>query len=32
MVGLGRQSFADPYLPKKLAEGKEDEIKYSSVV
>ncbi|MDD3362729.1 MAG: 2,4-dienoyl-CoA reductase [Hespellia sp.] len=28
MIGLGRQSFADPYLPAKLAEGKEDEIKY----
>ncbi len=28
MIALGRQSFADPYLPKKLAEGKEDEIKY----
>lgn len=28
MVGLGRQSFADPFLPKKLAEGKEDDIKY----
>ena len=28
MIALGRQSFADPYLPKKLAEGKEDDIKY----
>ncbi|MCL2493577.1 MAG: 2,4-dienoyl-CoA reductase [Clostridiales bacterium] len=28
MVCLGRQSFADPYLPKKFAEGKMDEIKW----
>ena len=28
MIALGRQSFADPLLPKKLAEGKEDDIKY----
>lgn len=28
MVGLGRQAFADPYLPLKLKEGREDEIKY----
>lgn len=28
MIGLGRQSFADPYLPQKLAEGREDDIKY----
>lgn len=28
MIGLGRQSFADPYTPRKLAEGREDEIKY----
>lgn len=28
MIGLGRQSFADPYLPKKLEEGREDEIHY----
>lgn len=28
MIGLGRQSFADPFTPKKLAEGKEDEIRY----
>jgi len=28
MVGLGRQSFADPLLPLKLREGREDEIKY----
>ncbi len=25
---LGRQSFADPYLPKKFMEGREDEIKW----
>lgn len=28
MVALGRQSFADPYLPKKLREGKLDDINY----
>lgn len=28
MIGLGRQSFADPLLPLKLREGREDEIKY----
>lgn len=28
MIGLGRQSFADPFTPAKLAEGREDEIKY----
>ena len=28
MIALGRQSFADPYLPKKVMEGKEDEIKW----
>ena len=28
MIGLGRQSFADPYTPRKMAEGREDEIKY----
>ncbi len=28
MVCLGRQSFADPYVAKKMAEGKEDEIKW----
>ena len=28
MVGLGRQSFADPLTPLKLIEGREDEIKY----
>ncbi len=31
MVALGRQSYADPFLPKKLREGKEDEIKYCTV-
>ncbi|OAM92530.1 2,4-dienoyl-CoA reductase [Pelosinus fermentans] len=31
MVGLGRQSFADPFLPKKLREGKENEIKYCTL-
>jgi 2,4-dienoyl-CoA reductase-like NADH-dependent reductase (Old Yellow Enzyme family) len=28
MIGLGRQSFADPLLPLKLREGREDEIDY----
>ncbi len=28
MIGLGRQSLADPLLPLKLEEGREDEIKY----
>lgn len=28
MVSLGRQSFADPYLPKKFVEGKENEVKW----
>ena len=31
MIALGRQSFADPFLPKKLREGKEDEIKWCTV-
>ncbi|GHU64506.1 NADH:flavin oxidoreductase [Clostridia bacterium] len=31
MIALGRQSFADPLLPKKLREGKEDEIKWCTV-
>ena len=31
MIGLGRQSFADPLLPLKLKEGKEKEIKYCTV-
>ena len=28
MIGLGRQSFADPLMPLKLEEGREDEINY----
>jgi 2,4-dienoyl-CoA reductase-like NADH-dependent reductase (Old Yellow Enzyme family) len=28
MIGLGRQSFADPLLPLKVREGREDEIDY----
>lgn len=28
MIGLGRQSFSDPLTPLKLAEGREDDIKY----
>lgn len=28
MIGLGRQSFADPFTPLKLEEGHEEEIKY----
>ena len=31
MVALGRQSFADPFLPKTLAEGRENEIKWCTV-
>ena len=31
MVALGRQSFSDPFLPKKLREGREDEIKWCTV-
>lgn len=31
MIALGRQSFADPLLPLKLREGREDEIKYCTV-
>lgn len=31
MIGLGRQSFADPHLPLKLREGREDEIRYCTV-
>lgn len=31
MVALGRQSFADPLLPLKLMEGREDEIKYCTL-
>lgn len=28
MIALGRQSLADPYLPKKVMEGREDEINW----
>ena len=28
MVAFGRQSLADPYLPKKVMEGKPDEVKW----
>jgi 2,4-dienoyl-CoA reductase-like NADH-dependent reductase (Old Yellow Enzyme family) len=28
MIALGRQSFADPYLPQKLRKGKEEEVKW----
>ena len=28
MIGLGRQSFADPLTPLKLEEGREDEVNY----
>lgn len=31
MIGLGRQSFADPMLPLKLREGRESEIDYCTV-
>ncbi len=31
MLALGRQSFADPLLPLKLREGREDEINYCTV-
>ena len=31
MIGLGRQSFADPFTPAKLAEGREDEIHYCTM-
>ncbi len=31
MIGLGRQSLADQFLPRKLREGKEDEINYCTV-
>lgn len=30
MIGLGRQSFADPLTPLKLKEGRQEEIKYCS--
>lgn len=31
MVAVGRQSFADPLLPKKLEEDKEEEIKWCTI-
>ena len=31
MIALGRQSFADPYLPLKYLEGREDEISWCKV-
>ncbi len=31
MIGLGRQSFADPLLPLKLADGREDDIKFCTI-
>ncbi|PWJ50597.1 2,4-dienoyl-CoA reductase [Faecalicatena contorta] len=31
MVAVGRQSFADPLLPKKLEEGKEKDIKWCTI-
>ena len=31
MIALGRQSFADPFLPQKLREGRENEIKWCTV-
>jgi 2,4-dienoyl-CoA reductase-like NADH-dependent reductase (Old Yellow Enzyme family) len=31
MIALGRQSFADPLLPKKLREDKENEVKWCTV-
>jgi 2,4-dienoyl-CoA reductase-like NADH-dependent reductase (Old Yellow Enzyme family) len=31
MIALGRQSYADPLLPQKLAEGREDEIKWCTL-
>ncbi|MCX7667466.1 MAG: 2,4-dienoyl-CoA reductase [Atribacterota bacterium] len=31
MVAIGRQSFADPYLPKKLREGKLDQINWCTL-
>jgi len=31
MICLGRQSFADPYVAKKMAEGKEEEINWCTV-
>jgi 2,4-dienoyl-CoA reductase-like NADH-dependent reductase (Old Yellow Enzyme family) len=31
MIGLGRQSFADPHIVRKLMEDKENEIKYCTI-
>lgn len=31
MVGIGRQTFADPHVARKLREGKEKEIKYCTI-
>ncbi len=31
MIGLGRQSFADPLLPRKLADGQEQDIKFCTI-
>lgn len=31
MIGLGRQSFADPLMPLKLEDGREEEIKYCTI-
>ena len=31
MVALGRQSLADPYLPQKVRDGREDEIKWCTL-
>ncbi|MEG0784627.1 MAG: hypothetical protein RR389_04295 [Christensenella sp.] len=31
MIGLGRQSFADPLMPKKLAEGDEKDIHFCTL-
>ncbi len=31
MIALGRQSYADPLLPKKLREGRESEIKWCTI-
>ncbi len=31
MIGCGRQSFADPLMPKKLQEDKEQDIKYCTI-
>lgn len=31
MIGLGRQSFADPLMPQKLENGSENDIKYCTI-